>query len=122
VLEPLKVLVVDDNEEFCGNVVDILELKDYKVVTANSGLEAIELVRKGHYDLVLMDVRMPGLDGSATFREIKEITPETPVVMVTAFAVEETDEALREGAVGALRKPLDFDRLFELIEQVTVSR
>ncbi len=121
--EQLRVLVVDDNKEFCGNVADILELRDYKVVTANSGLEALELVRNGYYGLVLMDVRMPGLDGSATFKQLKEIAPETPVIMVTAFAVEELiDEALKEGAAGALRKPIDFDRLFELIEQVAVGR
>lgn len=121
--ERLKILVVDDNKEFCGNVADILELRDFVVVTANSGLEALELVRNGQYDLVLMDVRMPGLDGSATFKQIKEINPETPVIMVTAFAVEELiDEALKAGAAGTLRKPLDFDRLFELIEQVAVNR
>jgi len=114
---PIKVLVVDDNKEFCRNVEDILELKDYEVATAYDGFKALELVKGNGFDLVLMDVKMPVMDGVETFKKIKEIAPKTPVIMVTAYAVEDLiREALREGAFGSLRKPLDFDRLFELIE------
>ena len=115
---PIKVLVVDDNKEFCRNVKDILELKDYAVATAYDGLKALELVKGNCFDIVLMDVKMPVMDGVETFKKIKEIAPKTPVIMVTAYAVEDLiREALREGAFGSLRKPLDFDRLFELMEQ-----
>jgi len=116
----LKILVVDDNEEFCQNVKDILEMKDYAVATAYDGFKAVELVKQDGFDLVLMDVKMPKMDGVATFKRIQEIAPDTPVIMVTAYAVEELiREALREGAFGSLRKPLDFDKLFELIERAT---
>jgi len=115
---PIKVLVVDDNKEFCRNVKDILELKDYAVATAYDGLKALELVKGNCFDIVLMDVKMPVMDGVETFKKIKEIAPKTLVIMVTAYAVEDLiREALREGAFGSLRKPLDFDRLFELMEQ-----
>ena len=115
--EKFKVLVVDDNEEFCQNVKDILvELKDYAVATAYDGFKALELVKQNHFDLVLMDVKMPVMDGVETFKKIKEIAPKTPVIMVTAYAIEDLiREALQEGAFGFLRKPLDFDRLFELM-------
>ena len=113
-----KILVVDDNEEFCQNVKDILEMRDYAVATAYDGFKAVELVKQDGFDLVLMDVKMPKMDGVATFKRIQEIAPDTPVIMVTAYAVEELiREALREGAFGSLRKPLDFDKLFELIER-----
>lgn len=116
----LKILVVDDNEEFCQNVKDILEMKDYAVATAYDGFKAVELVKQDGFDLVLMDVKMPKMDGVATFKRIQEIAPDTPVIMVTAFAVEDLiREALREGAFGSLKKPLDFDEIFELIEQAT---
>ncbi len=116
--EKLKVLVVDDNEEFCQNVKDILELNDHAVATAHDGLKALELVKQNGFDLVLMDVKMPVMDGVETFKKIKEIAPKTPVIMVTAYAVEDLiREALQEGAFGSLRKPLDFDGLFELMEQ-----
>jgi DNA-binding NtrC family response regulator len=115
----LKVLVVDDNKEFCQNVVDILELKGYEAVAAYDGLKALELVKEDSFDLVLMDVKMPVMDGVETFKKIIEIAPGTPVIMITAYAVEDLiREALRGGAFGSLKKPLDFDELFNLIEQV----
>ena len=115
-----RILVVDDNEEFCRNMTDILELKDYEVVTAYDGFKALELVKQNGFDLVLMDVKMPVMDGVETFKKVKKIAPDTPVIMVTAFVVEDLiREALREGAFGSLKKPLDFDEIFELIEQAT---
>ncbi len=113
-----NILVVDDNEEFCQNVADILELEDYTITTAYDGFKAIELVKQNGFDLILMDVKMPVMDGLETFRKIKELMPFIPVIMVTAYAVEElVREALREGAFGFLPKPLDFDRLLALIGQ-----
>ena len=120
--EKLKILVVDDNEEFCQNVVDILEMKGYEAVAAYDGFKALELVKRDGFDLVLMDIKMPVMDGVAAFRKIKEIAPDTQVIMVTAFAVEELiRDALREGAFGVLSKPLDFDELFSIIEQATAA-
>lgn len=116
--EKLKILIVDDNQEFCRNVKDVLELKNYAVATAYNGSKALELVKQNGFDLVLMDVKMPVMDGVETFKKIKEMAPDTPVIMVTAYAVEELiREALRGGAFGFLRKPLDFNKLFKLIEQ-----
>lgn len=112
-----RILIADDNEEFCANLSDILEMKGYEAVIAHDGFQALDLARRDSFDLVLMDVRMPVMDGVETFRKLKVITPETPVIMMTAFVVEELiKDALREGAFGSLRKPLDFDLLFALIE------
>jgi len=112
-----RILVVDDNEEFCQNMKDIVELQGYEVLTAHDGFQALELVRQNGLDLVLMDVRMPVMDGVATFKKIKQIAPQTPVIMVTAYAVEQlVRDALRQGAFGFLRKPLDFELLFAVIE------
>jgi len=112
-----RMLVVDDNEEFCQNVRDVVELQGYEVLTAYDGFQALELVRQNGLDLVLMDVRMPVMDGVATFKKIKQIAPQLPVIMVTAYAVEQlVRDALRQGAFGFLRKPLDFELLFALIE------
>lgn len=118
--EKMKILVVDDNKEFCQNVTDILELRDYDVMCAYDGLKAIEFVVKNGFSLVLMDVKMPVLDGLKTFRMMKEIAPNTPVIMVSAYAVEDlVRDALREGAFGFLKKPIDFDELLRLIAQAT---
>jgi two-component system, NtrC family, response regulator HydG len=112
----LKILIVDDNEDFCKNMADIMELKKYKVNMAYSGIQAIDMVGKNHYDLIIMDIKMPVMDGVEAFRKIKAISPETIVIMITAFAVEDLiKDALREGAFAALKKPVDFDNLFHII-------
>lgn len=115
--EKLKILVVDDDEEFCQNVRDILvELKNYQVVTAYDGFKALELVKQNGFDLVLMDAVMPGIGAVETFQKIKEITPDTPVIMITAYAEGKLiRQVLQEGVFGYLEKPLDFGELFRLI-------
>ena len=116
----LRVLVVDDNEEFCKNVTDILELKGYEVMSAYDGFKGLEAVKENDFNLVLMDVKMPVMDGVEAYKKIKEIAADTPVIMVTAFAVEDLiREALQQGAYGSLKKPIDFDQSLELIEQAT---
>ena len=118
--EKLKILVVDDNEEFCQNIKDILELNDYEVVTAYDGFKGLKLVKENGFDLVLMDVKMPVMNGVETYKKIKEVAANTPVIMVTAYTVEDLiKEALQNGAYGSLRKPLDFDELFDLIDKAT---
>src|SRR4030042_1219234 len=115
--ENTKILVVDDNEEFCQNLSDILESRGYEVSTANDGFKAIELVKESGFELVLMDVKMPRMDGVETFKRVKDISPQTAVVMVSAFTVENSiREALRDGAFGHIKKPIDFDQLFTIIE------
>lgn len=111
-----KILVVDDNAEFCRNVSDILELKHWSVVTAHDGQEALELAKDGSFDLALMDCRMPFLNGVEAFEKMKENTPEIRVILMSAYAVEEKiHKALRDGALDFLKKPIDYDRLFALI-------
>ncbi len=118
--EKLNILVFDGNENYCQNIADILELRDYEVMTAYDGCKGIDLVRQNDFDLVLMDIRMPVMDDVQTFKKVKEIAPDTPVIMITAFAVEDLiREALPEGAFGVLQKPVDFDNLLEVIERAT---
>lgn len=118
--EKLKILVVDDNEEFCQNLKDILELQDYEVVTAYDGFKGLKLVKENGCDLVLMDIKMPVMNGVETYKKIKEVAANIPVIMMTAYTVEDLiKEALQKGAYGSLRKPLDFDELFGLIAQAT---
>lgn len=117
--QKLTILVVDDNEEFCQNVKDILELQDYQVTTARDGFQALLTVKQRTFDLVLMDIRMPVMDGVETFKIMKEVSPHTSVIMVTAFIGDDFNkEALQAGARGVLGKPLDFNQLLTLIGQV----
>lgn len=112
-----RILIVDDNAEFCENIKDVLELKGYEAVGVHDGFKALEAVRRDGYDIVLMDIKMPMMDGVETFRKLKEISPKIPVIMITAHAVEDCiREALRKGACGIFEKPIDFKRLICGIE------
>jgi two-component system response regulator HydG len=112
------ILIVDDNEDFCENMKDIVELEGHEVLTATSGGQAIKVVSKKRVKLVLMDVKMPVMDGVATFEKMKEVAPGLPVVMLTAYTVEEyVREALRQGAFGFLKKPPEFRQLFDVLEK-----
>jgi two-component system, NtrC family, response regulator HydG len=113
----LRILLTDDNTEFSLNLKDILEIKGYEVFIANDGFSALEFVRHNPVDLVLMDIKMPVMNGVETFKKLKAIVPGIPVIMLTGFAVEELiQESLRNGVYGCLHKPLDFEELFTTIE------
>ncbi len=113
-----RILIVDDNTDFCENITDVLELEGYETVEVYNGFNALETVKEDIIDLVLMDIRMPKMDGVETFRRLKEISPRLPVIMMTAFMVEDIVKlALQEGAFGAYQKPLDLERLFFSIER-----
>ena len=100
-----SILVVDD-EQIMRNLYCRLFKKEYKVVTAKDGYEAIEAVKRDDFDVIFMDIKMPGKNGVETFKEIKRINPEATVFMMTAFEVPELiEDALNEGANGCLYKP-----------------
>jgi len=112
-----KILIVDDDKEFCVSMTDILEAKGYEVESENSGEAAIAKVKEKSFDVILMDIKMPVMNGVEAFRQIKKISPRTAVIMVTAYSLENLiNEALAEGAFGVLRKPLDIDKLTEQIK------
>jgi len=114
-----SILIVDDDMGMCETLSDIMEGKGYHTVIALDGYEAVEKAKESAFDVILMDIKMPGMNGVETFRQIKKIHPETAVVMMTAYAVEDLiREALREGAYGVLYKPFDIERMIGLIEGV----
>ena len=114
----LAILIVDDQESMTETLSAILELKGFYVETANSGEAAITRCHIRHFDVILMDVRMPGLNGVEAFREIKTSAPRTRVIMMSAYSVEELKrQALAEEAIAFLQKPLDIEIVVKLIEQ-----
>lgn len=118
-LENTRVLIVDDNESLSRSMSIVLNRKGCSVDTASDGLEAIKAVKIKSFDVIFMDIRMPGLNGVETFKKIKKQYPAIKVVMMTAYALEElVDEAFREEAFGVLYKPLDMDKVFEMIESI----
>ena len=108
------VLIVDDEEEFREMTVKRLSKRDLECESAPDGDTALEMIAKKNYDVVLLDVKMPGRDGIETLREIKRMTPMTEVVMLTGHAsVESGINGIKYGAFDYLMKPMELDPLFE---------
>jgi DNA-binding NtrC family response regulator len=114
-----KILIVDDEKDLAYVLSDILKLEGYETTSVLDGYRAIEEIKKTHYDLILMDIRLPGINGVETFIQIKKIDPEERVVMMTGYAVEDLiKKAFREGAYACIHKPFDLQKVIGLIQKV----
>lgn len=111
-----RVLIVDDERNMRTTLADILVEEGFEVSTADSGEKAVKICRSEPFDAVLMDVRMPGIDGIEAYRRIRQQGNEARVIMMSAYSVEHLmEQTLEEGVVAFLRKPLDAARLLELL-------
>lgn len=113
------VLVVDDEVDTCQNLADILSDLDYAVDTASNGPAALELAQRKSYDVALLDLKMPGMDGLTLYRRLRKVRPSTVAIIVTAYASDPTTrEALHAGAWQVLSKPVDLKALLPLVDEV----
>ena len=112
-----RILVVDDDVAMVTTLCDILELYGWEPIAAYDGAEAVVLAGERHVDVVLMDIRMPRVNGVEALTAIKRRQPELPVILFTAMA---TDELLREatarGAATVLKKPVEVPVLLDVLE------
>jgi DNA-binding response OmpR family regulator len=113
-----RILVVDDEVDTCQNLSDILTDLGYQVDVAHDGESALNLVRRNCYEVALLDLKMPGMDGLTLYREIKKISAGTVAIIVTAYTGGTTaEEALAAGAWRLLPKPVDFPKLLNFVDQ-----
>ncbi len=111
-----QILVVDDEETIRTTMSDIITIKGYEVATAESGETAVQMCTENRYDVILMDVRMPGIDGVEAFRQIRVHQPDVRMIIMTAYSTQELEQvALDEGAIAFLPKPLDIQKVLEVI-------
>ena len=111
-MEPFKVLLVDDEVDFLEALVKRLRKRGLDVTAIGSGAEALVLIEREPVDVVVLDVRMPGMDGLEVLRAIKKINPGIEVIMLTGHAnVEVAIEGMELGAFDYLMKPMDIDEL-----------
>ena len=112
-MKNFNVLLVDDELEFLETLVKRLTKRGLNISTAKSGEDALKIVGGKGIDVTVLDVRMPGMDGIQTLREIKKIDPLMEVIMLTGHAsVEVAIEGMELGAFDYLMKPADIDELF----------
>lgn len=116
-VEGPRILVVDDEVDICKNLADILSDLGYTVDIAHDGQSALQLVRERPYDVALLDLKMPGMDGLTLYREIKKLRAGTVAIIVSAYATSTTaEEALAAGAWHVLPKPVDLPKLMGLVD------
>jgi len=110
---------VDDEKQFVTNMARILKVRGFDVTTAFDGYQAVDAVKYGGgFDVVVLDVKMPGMDGVAALGEIKKWAPDTEVIMLTGHAtLESGTQAMRKGAYDYLMKPCDIEDLVEKIKE-----
>ncbi len=119
----LKILIVDDDRGAGVTLSDILVEKGYEVVVVKSGAEALKEMKSSSFDIALIDIMMPVLNGVETFREAKKRNSVTSFIMMTGDAAEEMiEEALLEGAYDVVYKPLKIEWLVSLIERCSVDK
>ena len=107
-----KLLIVDDEVEICEFLKSFFEDRDFKVMVAHNGVQALEQVDHFQPEVVLLDIQMPGMDGLQTLKKIKELHPRVKVIMVTAVETQEKiEEAMRLGADNYITKPLSLEYL-----------
>ncbi|MFH1596594.1 MAG: response regulator [Pseudomonadota bacterium] len=117
-MEKFKVLIVDDEEDFLETIVKRLQARSIEVIGAESGYQALELINDGNFDVVILDVKMPGLDGIETLREMKKKKPLVEVIMLTGHAsVESGIQGMQLGAFDYVMKPVALDELLEKMRQ-----
>jgi len=119
----MKLMLVDDEERFLSTTKKLLERKGQVVFTATSGAEALQILKQKNIHVVILDVKMPGMDGIQTLKEIKRQFPLVEVIMLTGHAtVESAIDGLKSGATDYLMKPTGIEELLEKTEEAYEKR
>ncbi len=114
-----NILIVDDNKDFADVFCDILKSNELKAASCYDGDQAIGMMEEEPYDIMFLDIRMPGKDGIETLKAVKKIRPETIVIMMTGYSVDEmVHKALEENASEIIYKPFEIEKVLSLINNV----
>jgi len=114
-----RILVVDDEPEIRQLFTDILAPRGYEVVAASSGCEAVACAKQQRFDVIFLDIKMPGMNGVETFEALKRITPQAQYVMITGYAGSQlVDQSLASGALLCLSKPFGVADILDLIHSL----
>ena len=115
-MEQLRILIIDDEEDFASTLAERLVLRGFQAKVATGGTDALRHVREDDFSVLILDVKMPGIDGLGLMVEIKRKRPDLPVILLTGHgSVTNAKMGMKEGAFDYLMKPVDIDKLIEKI-------
>ena len=116
-MENARILLVDDETDFTDTMSQLLQTRGYRVTAVNGGESAIKALGQAGYDVMVLDLKMPGMDGMATLKEAKKLELFTETLILTGHATVDTAlEAIKLGAYDYLTKPCDIDELVQKIQ------
>ncbi len=122
-MDKFRILIVDDEDDFREAIIKRLRARKVDIEGANSGLKALEMLGAQEFDVVVLDVKMPGMDGIETLREIKLKKPLVEVIMLTGHAsVESGIQGMQLGAFDYVMKPVALDDLMDKLRQAYERR
>jgi two-component system, NtrC family, response regulator HydG len=114
-----RILIIDDDVDHAESIADVLDLHGYEVDLAYSGEQGVERFRQSDFDMILLDVKLPGMNGVETLFEFQKIRPEARIIMMTGYSVEQLlAQAVENGALGVLRKPFQVEELLDALERI----
>lgn len=118
-----KVLLVDDEKDFLDVMAQRMEARGLEITTAESADQALSIIEKEHFDAIVMDFQMPGMDGMQALKAIKAKSPELQIILLTGYAtVKKTVEAMKAGASDFLEKPVDIEVLTAKIKKAKADK
>ncbi|MEJ2715737.1 MAG: response regulator [Deltaproteobacteria bacterium] len=118
-----KILVLDDEQIVLDSVTRVLEEEDYEIATCRKGQEAVEALKGGGFDILITDLKMPGMDGLQAMEALAEVDPDLSMIMLTAYStVDSAVKAMKLGAVDYIKKPFTPEQLTDLVEKVMEDR
>ena len=119
----IKLLIVDDDEKLLETMAQRLRLKEFDVVTASEGKQALKSAKKAQFDVAILDLKMPGMDGTELLKTLKKKHKFLEIIMLTGFAsIDSAVECTKLGAFGYLEKPFKFDELLEKLKDAYAAR
>jgi DNA-binding response OmpR family regulator len=115
----MRVFIIDDDRDHAESISDVLMMRGFETELAFSGEAGLARFRETDFDIVFMDVKLPGMNGVETFFEFRKIRPDVKVMLMTGFSLEQLiAQAVDNGALGVLRKPFEIKDLLDVLEQV----
>jgi two-component system NtrC family response regulator len=119
----IRLLIVDDEEEFLESIAKRLGMRDFDVSTATRGAQAIEMARNEKFDLALLDLKMPGMDGKQVLEALKKEHKHIEVIILTGHgSVDSAVDCTKLGAFGYLPKPYELEKLLDTLRQAYQAR
>jgi CheY-like chemotaxis protein len=119
----VRIMIIDDDEEMRSLLKDFFEEEGFETDSASNGVDALRTLSKDHFDLVITDIRMPGLTGLDILPRIRRLKPEIPIIVMTAYASDDVRRrSLSGGATTYLEKPIHLSKLRTVIREVVLRK